>query len=762
MSDTTTTYVIVSWNVHDQLRACLTSLDRERNTGASFNACVIDNNSADSSVAMVRREFPWVQLIALTKNIGFGAACNMGVRQSVGNYVVLLNPDAEVMPGFTSKINSTFAIHPPAAVIGGSILAADGRRQASIRGFPTLWSSSLDAMKILRRCPWLAPGYLKPNFDYTEAQVAPQVMGACFVVRRDRWIELEGFDERFFAWFEEVDYCKRVSHAGYEVWYDPALQLVHSGGASFSQLTPLRRHRMFTRSLTWYARKHLGAVAAAFVWAASVAGYLPAFIAAMAAGLQASGYKTQFLMALAGLLTVDVISWHGWQAPALGSLVTVMVAVAWFIVAQRSLALAVVLLVVELIIGSQGYLLKLIIGDNALSLRLVLFVMAFAVVVWRAVTRHSLNIMQHTLRWWYLLALLAIVWATIVGVIRGQALHNLVLDVNGYLYLLIFPLFVEVYKDLSLNRWFKLLIPAAVVWLAIKTQFALYLFSHLPTEKLLTYYNWWRQTGFGEITYVTGNVFRIFSQSQVFAAVAAAALIALYVSRRPATWGLYLLLLACLSTLLASLSRSYWFGVAVAVATTMTLFAFTRPGWRMYLVKIGTMVLLALAASGIVLATTRLSWPLKPLAEGDARLFAERLRGEAASASRLRLLSPLWQATKQNLLTGSGFGATVQYYSLDPRIVRATAGGSGYVETSAFEWGYLDALLKFGLLGFSAFFGFVLALGIKLFRATPWLASGLLALLLLNITTPYLNHPLGLGALMLLAVIAPQLERKII
>lgn len=107
--------------------------------------------------------------------------------------------------------------------------------------------------------------------------------------------------------------------------------------------------------------------------------------------------------------------------------------------------------------------------------------------------------------------------------------------------------------------------------------------------------------------------------------------------------------------------------------------------------------------------------------------------------------------------SGSGFGATVTYFSADPRLVRATAGGSGLTTTYSFEWGYLDLWLKFGLIGLVGFLGFmVVGLWPALlgwWRGQAWYgALGLAAvcLLIINITTPYLNHPLGLGALMLI------------
>ncbi|MBI5466274.1 MAG: glycosyltransferase family 2 protein [Candidatus Kerfeldbacteria bacterium] len=276
--------IIVSWNVRAYLKSCLESINQER-LNVSLEVVVIDNSSSDGSAKLVRAEFPWVKLWALPQNVGFARACNLGAKESVGVYVVFLNPDTEVAGGFFSDLERAFVQHPGLGAVGARLMNDDGSTQASVRAWPTLWPLALDTLKLLNRWPWLARHYLQSNFDYSVSQPVEQVMGACLAVPRKVWQEVGGFDQGFFVWFEEVDWCKRASQAGYKVWYEANLTLSHSRARSFSQLTYLERHNLYTRSLLHYARKHLGLPTWAGLRVLSSAGKLVSFIA---------GYVTSF------------------------------------------------------------------------------------------------------------------------------------------------------------------------------------------------------------------------------------------------------------------------------------------------------------------------------------------------------------------------------------------------------------------------------------------------------------------------------------
>lgn len=259
--------IVVSWNVCRQLRACLESLRREKNAGADLRVVVVDNNSSDGSAEMIKANFSEVNLIGLSVNVGFARACNLAALQlPFVDYYVFLNPDTQITTGFFSDLERAFLQRPQAGVIGGHIINPDGTTQLSVRRLPNLWVGLLEAVKLLGRFPWLASNYLQLKFDYNQSQPVEQVMGACFAVRNEVWRQLGGFDEKFFLWFEEVDFCHRARQAGYEVWYDHNISLLHEGSKSFSQLSASRRHYLYSRSLVYYLQKHFNFWYAGLVW----------------------------------------------------------------------------------------------------------------------------------------------------------------------------------------------------------------------------------------------------------------------------------------------------------------------------------------------------------------------------------------------------------------------------------------------------------------------------------------------------------------
>lgn len=276
MTGSQTSVIIVSWNVRELLRVCLKALERERRV-SQIEVIVVDNASLDNTATLVRQEFPWVKFIAQPTNLGFAKACNQAAKLATGRYFVFLNPDTEVSAGFFNDLEREFARHARVGILGGHLLRPDGSTQPSVRGLPTPWPMVLETLKLLQRFPWLAPSYLRLSFNYETSQFVEQVMGACFAVRRETWEQLNGFDERFFVWFEEVDFCKRALTQGYEIWYSAHLILIHQQGQSFNQLTYAKRHRLFTQSLLWYARKHFGLLLWSLLWPLSGLWLLPAY-----------------------------------------------------------------------------------------------------------------------------------------------------------------------------------------------------------------------------------------------------------------------------------------------------------------------------------------------------------------------------------------------------------------------------------------------------------------------------------------------------
>lgn len=259
--------IIVSWNVRNLLRTCLTSLFLQMRD-MRFEVIVVDNASADGSADMVAKEFPQAILIHNQRNRGFGAANNQALAQARGKYIVFLNDDTEIHGNiFYSLISQyqDFVTHGrKVGLIGCQLRNPDGSIQPSVRAFPTLFDQTVILLKLHHILSGLISGYTQKKFDFKREQTVDQVMGACMFTTRAVINHVGKFDEEFFAWFEEVDLQRRMRQAGYEVVYTPSVHCTHVKGASFTQLRKPKAQRMFNRSMRYYFRKHHSL--AAYVW----------------------------------------------------------------------------------------------------------------------------------------------------------------------------------------------------------------------------------------------------------------------------------------------------------------------------------------------------------------------------------------------------------------------------------------------------------------------------------------------------------------
>src|SRR3989338_1593753 len=254
--------VIVNWNVKDILHRCLESLYQYTHS-ITFEIFVIDNASSDGSVDMIRKNFPYVQLIANTENAGFGKAQNQGIQQARGKYICIFNPDTAITDNVFKKMFDWMENpeHTKVVLLGPKLMYPDGRPQPSIKRFPTAVSQMIILLKCHHVFGWFGPvrRYLAKDFDYNIEQPVDQMMGACIFARASALHALKGFDEDFWIWFEYVDLCKRSKASGWENWYTPLISIIHHEGKSFGQIFSPTKQRYFNASLKVYARKYYNA-----------------------------------------------------------------------------------------------------------------------------------------------------------------------------------------------------------------------------------------------------------------------------------------------------------------------------------------------------------------------------------------------------------------------------------------------------------------------------------------------------------------------
>jgi GT2 family glycosyltransferase len=248
--------LIVNWNTRESLARCLRRLP-EAVDGLSFQTVVVDNDSVDGSRQMLRDEFPWVNCIHVKRNLGYGAGVNLGVKRTRTPYVLLLNPDVVPRKGAVKTLLRYVKDQPGIDVAGGYLCGEDGRSQMEdyYVPFPTLRS----AMLHYTRLSGLA-GRLQITPGRFSNKAIRQIPGACLLTTRDVLEAVGPFDEGFFIWFEDVDWCYRTHGSRYGLGVCEEAAFLHEGGRSFETISKETRKKWYYRSMLRFFRKHDGLV----------------------------------------------------------------------------------------------------------------------------------------------------------------------------------------------------------------------------------------------------------------------------------------------------------------------------------------------------------------------------------------------------------------------------------------------------------------------------------------------------------------------
>lgn len=268
MSEPSMGVAIVSYNTASLLRRCLQSLVAD----TSGRVLVLDNGT-DGSADLVRREFPSVQVRAQEDNRGYGAAANVAIAELGTRYVLLLNADTELTPRTVESLAAYLDDHPRVAVAGPRIVNAAGTYEQSAHRFPTATSLLLHARwwpgpqsapaqrpSKHRRSPFAALAH----WNEWRARPVDWVLGAALAIRREAFETVNGFDEAYFLYQEEIDLCYRLRAAGWEIHYAPVATILHVGGASTGQRAT-ETFGQFVRSTRRFARLRLSRTRAAGV-----------------------------------------------------------------------------------------------------------------------------------------------------------------------------------------------------------------------------------------------------------------------------------------------------------------------------------------------------------------------------------------------------------------------------------------------------------------------------------------------------------------
>ncbi len=244
--------IVVNYHSFPALGDCLRSLQTHNQT-IPTEIIVVDNASRDDSLEQLQAQFPWCRLISLPQNRGFGAGNNAGVAIARGDYLCFLNPDTYLTEDFLPILLNKLEQNPQVGMVAPRLIHPNGQLQLSTAWEISLWGE----YRTRQRLQQFSQGRYQADIaaTYTQEHTVDIVLGAAFVMRRNLFEEVGGFDEQFFMYFEESDLCQRVRDRGYQILYTPATQVVHLKGTSVERV-PDKMALAYRRSQLYYYQKH--------------------------------------------------------------------------------------------------------------------------------------------------------------------------------------------------------------------------------------------------------------------------------------------------------------------------------------------------------------------------------------------------------------------------------------------------------------------------------------------------------------------------
>jgi N-acetylglucosaminyl-diphospho-decaprenol L-rhamnosyltransferase len=247
----------------DTIFASPIALGEHRDGRISGEVFVVDSASTDNTVAMVQHSYPQVRLLPRSENVGFSRGNNLALAQAAGRYLLLLNPDTEIVGDALVKMVSYLDAHPDVGLLGPRTLNSDGTAQSTRRRFPNLATGFFESTWLQPYAPksLLDSYYYINGNDATDTLDVDWVQGSAIMARRELYEQIGGLDEGYVMYSEEMDWCRRAKDAGWRVVYLGDATIVHHGGKSSRQVVA-RSHILFQQSKLRYFRKYHGPAAA--------------------------------------------------------------------------------------------------------------------------------------------------------------------------------------------------------------------------------------------------------------------------------------------------------------------------------------------------------------------------------------------------------------------------------------------------------------------------------------------------------------------
>ena len=492
------------------------------------------------------------------------------------------------------------------------------------------------------------------------------------------------------------------------------------------------------------------------------------------------------ILSIIALITLfESLSFLGYLFPQFNQIAFIIIFISVLILSIYNLEYGLYIAFAELFISSKGYLFYFTSNGLIVSIRIALWIIIMSVwlskIIIKAVRDKKITINSYYSSYspYILILFIFIIWGFANGILKNNGFNNIFFDFNNWLYfLLFFPLAQISTKpnftnngDLSQNKFLKNLwqiFLASISWITLETFILLFLFSHSVPLILPSIYKWIRTSGVGEITLIKSGFYRIFFQVHIFELLAIFIFLFFIlnlINNHQIKTKKFLLKFTAycllLSDVIISFSRSFWLGFIIGLLLLITL-SFFKYGIKKTAKFASIIFIGAIVSTFLVFIIVKFPYP-KSIARFNPSLLQERaqdVKSGKAISSRWNLLPLLLQEIEKAPILGQGFGKTITYKSNDPRIVNTTA--NSMFTTYAFEWGWLDIWLKLGIFGMIAYLILLyklisLCLKVKLKSILQnylvySMALGIIILAVVNFFTPYLNHPLGIGYILLYTV----------
>jgi len=249
---------IVNLNAKQHLASCLNLLPESLGS-CSYEVIIVDNHSQDGSQEFIQQEYPGFHLLINHRNEGYTQAINSAIRVSRGDYLAVLNPDSEPGPNSIFTLIEFLKMNENIGIVGPKVIASDGSFQRSCRrGVARPAAVFSYFLGLAKRYPndQRFTGYHLNHLDENEINEVSGVSGSCMVIRRKTLKDIGYFDEQFFAYQEDSDYCLRAKERGWKVYYNPHSIVKHRGGMGGANSVPMKAIFEWHRSYYKYYFKH--------------------------------------------------------------------------------------------------------------------------------------------------------------------------------------------------------------------------------------------------------------------------------------------------------------------------------------------------------------------------------------------------------------------------------------------------------------------------------------------------------------------------